>query len=60
MITYTMMKREDLEHCALLAAQAFADYEYFSLYISNESLRQIGSGQGASSSLRKKMKKQLP
>ena len=40
MITYTMMKHEDLEHCALLAAKAFADYEYFSLYISNTSRRQ--------------------
>ena len=34
------MKREDLQHCALLAAEAFADYEYFSLYISNERRRQ--------------------
>ena len=39
-LTYTMMKREDLQHCALLAAEAFADYEYFSLYISNERRRQ--------------------
>ncbi len=33
------MEREDLKTCALLAAEAFYDYEYFSIYISNDQRR---------------------
>ena len=32
-LAYRTMTREELEPCALLAAEAFYDYEYFSIYI---------------------------
>ena len=39
MLTYRKMAPEESDQCALLAAQAFADYEYFSIYIPDDRRR---------------------
>ncbi len=39
MLAYKPMEREDLEACALLAAEAFYDYEYFSIYVPEDQRR---------------------
>ena len=33
MLDYSTMTHDELKECALLAAEAFSDYEYFSIYI---------------------------
>ncbi len=38
-LTYSLMQRCDIEECALLAAQSFEDYEYFTTYFPNDSER---------------------
>ena len=40
MIDYTAMDPRELRGCAALAARAFYDYEYFSLYLPEEARRQ--------------------
>ncbi len=39
MTVYKKMAREELNECSLLAAEAFYDYEYFSIYIPNDQRR---------------------
>lgn len=39
MTVYKKMTREELNECSLLAAEAFYDYEYFSIYIPNDKRR---------------------
>jgi GNAT superfamily N-acetyltransferase len=38
-LAYRKMTREELDPCALLAAEAFYDYEYFSIYIPDAARR---------------------
>ena len=39
MLAYKKMSREELKTCASLAAEAFCDYEYFSIYIPDDRRR---------------------
>ncbi len=40
MLEYKKMTWEELDECSLLAAEAFYDYEYFTIYFTQEKRRQ--------------------